>query len=205
MEIQPSARQPAPAIPRILEAAAECFGRSGYRGASMQDIANAAGVAKSLLHYHFDSKEQIFLEVQLGLYRSLLDRIRRVVAEGTGSFAHFRTALGAVYDDVEENVDRVQAILELRHIDSGEVRDRVRAFHDEVILLIVEGIEDTLGDLVERLVIPSESLARQLLIFLGGILVNLSFAETEAEREWVRETFESYQMLLERSLLQDLS
>ena len=76
------------ATARILSGAAACFGRCGYRGASMSAIAREAGVAKSLLHYHFESKEQLFIDVQLGLFRGLLHRVRGLVGEGKGSVEH---------------------------------------------------------------------------------------------------------------------
>ena len=44
----------------IFESAIKIFSESGYRGATMDDIAINAGLAKGTLYYHFDSKEVIF-------------------------------------------------------------------------------------------------------------------------------------------------
>lgn len=44
----------------ILDAAEAVFSHSGYGGASMRQIANEAGVAQALLHYHFQNKERLF-------------------------------------------------------------------------------------------------------------------------------------------------
>ncbi|NNE12025.1 MAG: TetR/AcrR family transcriptional regulator [Ilumatobacter sp.] len=52
---------------QILDVAIEVFGRAGYHGASMNDIAEAAGVTKPVLYQHFDSKGD--------LYRALLDEV----------------------------------------------------------------------------------------------------------------------------------
>jgi AcrR family transcriptional regulator len=43
----------------ILEAAVELFGKSGYRGASVSQIARLTCVVQSALHHHFGGKEQI--------------------------------------------------------------------------------------------------------------------------------------------------
>lgn len=63
------ARRGSPASPdtrqQILEAALRCFAHSGYAGASVQGIVDAARVTKPVLYYHFASKE--------GLYRALID------------------------------------------------------------------------------------------------------------------------------------
>jgi AcrR family transcriptional regulator len=45
---------------QILDVALEVLGRAGYHGASMNDIADAAGVTKPVLYQHFDSKRDLF-------------------------------------------------------------------------------------------------------------------------------------------------
>jgi AcrR family transcriptional regulator len=48
---------------RILAAAADCLVRDGLAKVRMAGIAKAAGVSAGLLHYHFDTKEQLFADV----------------------------------------------------------------------------------------------------------------------------------------------
>jgi AcrR family transcriptional regulator len=43
----------------ILDSALEVFARHGYRGASIDDIAGAAGVSKALIYEHFPSKRHL--------------------------------------------------------------------------------------------------------------------------------------------------
>ncbi|MBE3597479.1 MAG: TetR family transcriptional regulator [Limnochordaceae bacterium] len=47
----------------ILDAAYRCLAREGYAAVSMRQIAREAGVALSQLHYYFQSKERLFIEV----------------------------------------------------------------------------------------------------------------------------------------------
>ncbi len=56
---------------KIAEAAREVFVEKGMAGARMQEIANKAGINKSLLHYYFRSKEKLFSFV----FQKLMDRI----------------------------------------------------------------------------------------------------------------------------------
>ena len=44
----------------ILDAAREVFMEKGMEGARMQEIADAAGINKALLHYYFRTKEKLF-------------------------------------------------------------------------------------------------------------------------------------------------
>jgi TetR/AcrR family transcriptional regulator len=68
----------------IFKAAIKIFQRKGLAGARMQEIADEAGINKSMLHYYFRNKEKLFLEVfrsshmefTTGLY-SILNREER--------------------------------------------------------------------------------------------------------------------------------
>ncbi len=48
---------------RILVAAADCIVRDGLAQVRMAGIAKEAGVSSGLVHYHFATKEQLFVEV----------------------------------------------------------------------------------------------------------------------------------------------
>lgn len=48
------------AIALIRSAALREFARAGFAGVSIADIAQAAGVAKPLIHYHFESKDALW-------------------------------------------------------------------------------------------------------------------------------------------------
>lgn len=48
---------------RILQAAFTVLSRQGYENTSIKDIAEEAGVAQGLVHYHYKSKQQLVVEV----------------------------------------------------------------------------------------------------------------------------------------------
>lgn len=59
----------------ILDAAERLFARRGFDGTSMREIAQAAGVAQALLHYHFRTKEGLF-EAMFQRRSGAINRIR---------------------------------------------------------------------------------------------------------------------------------
>ena len=68
----------------ILEAAHHIFAAKGYEGASVADIAAAAGYTKGALYANFPSKEALFLEMARELHRrqkDLLDEHRKAGTE----------------------------------------------------------------------------------------------------------------------------
>jgi TetR/AcrR family acrAB operon transcriptional repressor len=52
----------------VREQAFALFGRHGYEGVSIGAIARAAKLSKGALYWHFDSKEQLYLECQRQLH-----------------------------------------------------------------------------------------------------------------------------------------
>ena len=73
---------------QLLEVALEVFARAGYHVASMNDVAEAAGVTKPVLYQHFESKRE--------LYRALLDEV------GTRLLAAIGTATAGTTDGREQ-------------------------------------------------------------------------------------------------------
>ena len=61
----------------ILEAAAELFDRKGFNQTTLQDIADAIGMARPSLYHYFDNREQI-----LAAGIDLLTKQRDVITEG---------------------------------------------------------------------------------------------------------------------------
>ncbi len=71
---------------RILAAAAECIVRDGLAQVRMAGIAREAGVSAGLLHYHFDTKEQLFAEV-LSYSHHLSSSLNQQVLQRVGKAA----------------------------------------------------------------------------------------------------------------------
>ncbi|MBL4917317.1 TetR family transcriptional regulator C-terminal domain-containing protein [Szabonella alba] len=66
----------------ILEAALEVFSAHGFRGATLDQIAEVAGLSKPNLLYYFPSKEAIHTELLTGLLDTWLDPLRAMDPEG---------------------------------------------------------------------------------------------------------------------------
>lgn len=91
----------------LLQAAIAVFARYGYRKASMDEVARAAGLSRQGLYLHFPTKEALFRElVELLLERSLgaaqaalADKTRpleeRLVGAFDAMYGHYVESLGA--------------------------------------------------------------------------------------------------------------
>ena len=67
---------------RILGAAEEVFAARGFEGASTREIAGRAGVNISSLHYHWESKETLYLTVFRAISDRIVDLLRDTLAPG---------------------------------------------------------------------------------------------------------------------------
>ena len=66
----------------ILEAALEVFSQTGFRGATLDQIAEVAGLSKPNLLYYFPSKEAIHAALLTGLLKTWLDPLRAMDPAG---------------------------------------------------------------------------------------------------------------------------
>lgn len=64
----------------IMEVASEVFGKKGYGGATISEIAGKAGIAEASIYQYFRSKEQLLLSVLGNWFVELADELERVFA-----------------------------------------------------------------------------------------------------------------------------
>ncbi len=85
---------------KIAEAAREVFVEKGMDGARMQEIADRAGINKSLLHYYFRSKEKLFAFIFSKLIGRIGGMLGNIMQEGV-----------SIEDKLKEFVDTYIEIL----------------------------------------------------------------------------------------------
>jgi AcrR family transcriptional regulator len=116
---------------RILEAALELMSRQGYRGTSMREVAEAAGVSTGNVYHQFPDKEALF--------RTLLDQYWQAIASPEFPF-NAALARGAFPDDLEalgraarESVERYRHHVALIYVDVVEFEgSHIRRFYSDM-------------------------------------------------------------------------
>ena len=181
----------APDVPRAsaergqadaIRAAAEaCFSRAGYSGASMREIAEAAGVSKSLLHYHFRSKEHLFVDVQMRAYERLAARVRAAVAPIPGGRDRGLAAFDALLTALRASNDlRVQAELWAAALSNEKLREQVVRLREFLRDLLARSVEDIVGADLRRIGVDAGSAAAMIWSVLNGVGVEYAFGASEA-------------------------
>jgi AcrR family transcriptional regulator len=75
---------------RILDAARTVFGARGYHGATIEEIAEEAGLSNGAIYYNFGSNEDLFLALLDERLDERLEHTRQTFASGSGSVSEQR-------------------------------------------------------------------------------------------------------------------
>lgn len=116
---------------QILDVALEVLGRAGYHGASMNDIADAAGVTKPVLYQHFDSKRDLFLALLDEVGERLLSAIAKATADAPDGKSQTERGFRAYFRWVANDHDAFMLLFGGGARRDDEFREAVRHITDQ--------------------------------------------------------------------------
>ncbi|MDG4857316.1 TetR/AcrR family transcriptional regulator [Streptomyces sp. T-3] len=158
---------------QMMDAAVRTFGQRGYRAASMDEIAELAGVSKPLVYLYLNSKEELFTACIRREAAALVEAVRGGITPGEPADQQLWAGLRAFFMHTAENPDG-WAVLHSQARTHGEpfarevavMREEIVAF---VTLLIAEAAREAhrnpslpereVAGLAEALVGAAESLS----------------------------------------------
>ena len=70
-----------PRVVQILDAASRCFEQRGFAATTVQEIADEAGLTKSMIHYYFENKQALIGELQTFVYDSYMHKVESRLGE----------------------------------------------------------------------------------------------------------------------------
>ncbi|MEU9602908.1 helix-turn-helix domain-containing protein [Streptomyces sp. NPDC048057] len=120
----------------MMDAAVRTFGQRGYRAASMDEIAELAGVSKPLVYLYLHSKEDLFTACIRREADALLAAVAQAVAPDLPADRQLWAGLAAFFAHAAENPD------------GWAVLHRQARTHGEPFALEVAAMRDTIVDYV---------------------------------------------------------
>ena len=90
---------------QLLGVARRLFARDGYRGASMESIAEAAGVTKPVLYQHFSSKRALYSALLANDLGRLTQELEAAFSQAEDNEERLRRGFGAYLDFVDRHED----------------------------------------------------------------------------------------------------
>ena len=156
---------------RILYAAATRVVAGGTANLSMQDVADAAGVSKGLIHYHFHDKETLLTRLIEWMTGESIEREASTLARSTP-----KTAVDDLWQWVAGEIERghLRVLNELAQergpLISDAIRRSARVRRDAAALTV-----DRLFALLElRPRVPVQLLADVIVAFIDGLAIHAS-------------------------------
>lgn len=137
-----SIRLPAAARRRqLLDQALPVFAEHGYRGTSMNQIAEAAGVTKPVLYQHFSSKRELFAELLEDVGSQLEEVIVAATAAATSPRSQVEAGFGAYFGFVSKRRDAFRLLFGAGTRHDAEFAKTVRHFESgmaEIIATLID-------------------------------------------------------------------
>lgn len=124
-------------LPRVLAAALDVFAEKGYHGASIRDIAAAAGLSVPGVYHHYASKQEILADLVAATMDDLLTRTRAALAAaGPDPVRRFDAVVEALLRfHLERSREAFVASSEIRSLEPENRRRHVAARDEQQQML----------------------------------------------------------------------
>lgn len=129
----------------IFEASISIFSESGYNGATMDDIAAAAGVAKGTLYYYFKSKEEIFKYIITEGMELIKEQLHEQASKEVNSLLKLKAMCRHQLRMVNEKKEFFKVIMSQlwgKEIRQSELREALNSYIKTIEVYLKEAIED---------------------------------------------------------------
>jgi len=156
---------------RLLEAARRVFASNGFHGASVEEIASAAGFSTGALYSNFDGKEDLFLALMESEIEEHAREIAAAVAERSSVAERAAGGARQWMTMIEREPQLLLLFMEFwaYGVRDPQVRPKVAARFAQVRKLLTELIADGVREFGLELEIPAQHLAVAIDALADGI------------------------------------
>ena len=189
---------------KIIKAAVVVFAEKGKHGARMEEIAEQAGVNKSMLYYYYSTKSNIFSEVLKYVFSSIFshigENIETINNETDSPIEKLKLLSRAHFTLLSQNVNFVKIMAETLTKYPKEIQTVAMEYshfnQTPVPVKIMEIIQDGISKGIFRKIDPRQVLisiiAMNLFYFLGKPMAQVIFElKNEDEEEFLSKRRES--------------
>ena len=155
---------------QLIAAATRLFGVGGFGGTSLQSVADAVGIRKASLLYHFGSKEELRTAVMTSILGHWKDTLPQILLAATTGERRFEAATEHAIDFFEKDPSRARFLLREGIDRPAEVRallaDLLKPWIDMAAGFIRQGIKE--GSVYED-VDPEAYIIQIIHLVVGGV------------------------------------
>jgi AcrR family transcriptional regulator len=169
---------------QIMEKAKALFAEKGYHPVTVDEVAEACGVAKGTVYLYFESKAELFIEIFVEAHRVIIEKMREIIALRKG----FEATISEIFNYFEEFIrgDRFFSRF-------GKVQKGMRGAN--IPLECLQKINESIAEMVESMEEEAVSILKEYLPDsklnlkdVYEIIVSLILAIEESESETIKNT-----------------
>ncbi len=128
----------------IIDAAKRVVSEKGFSRATLDEIAQLAGVAKGTIYLYFDSKEDLFSSLVLVMHDRLVTRLKKATENLSGAWEKVKGITYAFIDFMEKNRDvYLSMVFEAPSLKNkkiaGAMHEKLNIIHGLVLNIIEDG------------------------------------------------------------------
>ena len=168
----------------LIDAAAELFARKGFGAASLDEIAETAGFSRGAIHFHFDSKDDLFLAVLERFHERLLAAYVEQPFAGE-TFAADPAANAAAWKEIHDEGGDDQVLLQLEFrtyaLRNPAFRARAAELEAHAVAATAEFLTQRAEERGLRWQVPVEQVTELLHVTSRGLVERSAVTGTSAE------------------------
>jgi TetR/AcrR family transcriptional regulator len=164
---------------KILEVAEAHFARRGFSGVGLREVAEAAGLGKSSLFHHFQSKTQLYFEVLERVLGRIQERLAPALASPAAPFEKLAGCIDALVDALAEHPATARLLLrglvEEEDFPDEPLPESQRA--EQLLAQILQSIHALLHDGIERGAFRKVSVPHTVQTLIGATVYHFASGE----------------------------
>lgn len=129
---------------QIVDVACRVFGRSGYAGTSVADVADAAGISKPLIYNYFGSKDGLYAVCLRHAAALLVSEIERTAASGTLGLARAVVTLDGMFRALAPHPWMWELVFDPTAPRDGEIAAILAEHEQRIFAFGTEGVSELL-------------------------------------------------------------
>jgi AcrR family transcriptional regulator len=168
---------------QVLDAALRVFSERGVGNATVQDVADAAGMSKGAVHYHFESKDDLIIQAMRHACARITERVQSVFEQPGLPLERVRRAIAEMWAVRAEGTPEIRVVLDVM----------MRAIHDPTLK---KAVGDVLRNARQQVVdvglnglcemglkprVPIHLVPRLMLASLDGLAIHNLFDPASSE------------------------
>lgn len=152
---------------QMLDAAARIFSQHGYHEATVDAVAEAAGISKPMVYLYFGSKEDLFIAVVRREAARLNQMIADAVAVGLTPYQQLRRGLEAFLGFVAQHRDGWTVLYRRARAQGGELAAGIDEIRSRTVELVADLLKRAISEAGADLP-PSQDLVGMGHAIVGG-------------------------------------